>query len=134
MMTTPRPIADLIIDDLGGAFSVALGYIGDKLGLFAALAAATRSTSRDVAERASLDERYVREWLNAMVAARYIERNRDDDSYFLTPEQKAALVDEGGPHLCGRCVSARPAVDPDDPAAHRGIPRRGRDFVRRAAA
>jgi 2-polyprenyl-3-methyl-5-hydroxy-6-metoxy-1,4-benzoquinol methylase len=95
MMTTARPIAELIIDDLGGAFTVALGYIGDKLGLFAALAAATRSSSHDVAERANLDERYVREWLNAMVAARYIERDRDDDSYFLTPDQKAALVDEG---------------------------------------
>ena len=65
-----RTLTERVVEDVGGAFTVGLAYLGDKLGLFAALAAHAPSTSADLARRAGLDERYVREWLNAMVAAR----------------------------------------------------------------
>jgi 2-polyprenyl-3-methyl-5-hydroxy-6-metoxy-1,4-benzoquinol methylase len=94
-------MTERVADDLGGAFTVGLAYIGDRLGLFAALAALGRASSVDVAERTGLQERYVREWLNAMVASEYIEYDRDEKSYFLTPEQDAALVDEAARTFVG---------------------------------
>jgi len=89
-------LVDRVIDDVGGAFTAGLAYIGDRLGLFVALAAARRSTSVEVAQRTGLDERYVREWLNGMVASRYVEHDPSEGAYFLDAEQKAAFVDEGG--------------------------------------
>jgi 2-polyprenyl-3-methyl-5-hydroxy-6-metoxy-1,4-benzoquinol methylase len=91
-----KALGDRVVDDVGGAFTVGLAYMGDKLGLFAALAEAPRSTSVEVAQRTGLDERYVREWLNGMVASGYVEHDPVARAYFLDAEQKAAFVDEGG--------------------------------------
>jgi 2-polyprenyl-3-methyl-5-hydroxy-6-metoxy-1,4-benzoquinol methylase len=88
--------AEQVVGDLGGAFTVGLAYLGDKLGLFAALAAHGPTTSSALAQRAGLDERYVREWLNAMVAASYVEHQPDQGTYAMTAEQAAVLADEGG--------------------------------------
>jgi 2-polyprenyl-3-methyl-5-hydroxy-6-metoxy-1,4-benzoquinol methylase len=100
-MRSRKPITERVADDLGGAFTVGLAYIGDRLGLFAALARLGRSSSVGLAERTGLQERYVREWLNAMVASEYIEYDPDEQSYFLTPEQEAALVDEAARTFVG---------------------------------
>ena len=89
-----KPIAERVADDVGGAFTVGLAYIGQKLGLFAALAALGRATSGGLAQRTGLQERYVREWCSGMVAAEYVEHDPAAGTYFLTPEQTAALVDE----------------------------------------
>jgi 2-polyprenyl-3-methyl-5-hydroxy-6-metoxy-1,4-benzoquinol methylase len=91
-----KSLAERVAEDLGGAFTVGLAYLGDRLGLFAALAAGGPATSEEVAQRAGLHERYVREWLNAMVASRYVEHQPDGDTYTMTDEQRAVLVDEGG--------------------------------------
>ncbi|HSS39432.1 MAG TPA: class I SAM-dependent methyltransferase [Polyangia bacterium] len=91
-----RTLAERVVEDVGGAFTVGLAYLGDKLGLFAALAAHAPITSADLARRAGLDERYVREWLNAMVAAGYIEHQPEGATYAMTPEQAGVLADEGG--------------------------------------
>lgn len=96
-----KSIAERVADDIGGAFTVGLAYIGDKLGLFAALAALGPASSGALAQETGLDERYVREWCNAMVASRYIEHDPEARGYFITPEQSAALVDEGGPAFVG---------------------------------
>jgi 2-polyprenyl-3-methyl-5-hydroxy-6-metoxy-1,4-benzoquinol methylase len=100
-MSARRPIAERVADDLGGAFTVGLAYIGDRLGLFVALAGLGRTSSVGLAERTGLQERYVREWLNAMVASEYIEYDPDEKSYFLTPEQASALVDEAARTFVG---------------------------------
>lgn len=89
-----KTLAERVADDLGGAFTVGLAYLGDKLGLFAALAAGGPVTSDELAQRIGLNPRYVREWLNAMVAARYLEHV--DGTYVMTAEQRAVLADEGG--------------------------------------
>jgi 2-polyprenyl-3-methyl-5-hydroxy-6-metoxy-1,4-benzoquinol methylase len=96
-----KSIAERVADDVGGAFTVGLAYIGDKLGLFAALAALGPASSGALAGQTGLDERYVREWCNAMVASRYIEHDPESRAYFMTPQQTAALVDEGGPTFVG---------------------------------
>jgi 2-polyprenyl-3-methyl-5-hydroxy-6-metoxy-1,4-benzoquinol methylase len=94
-------MAERVVDDVGGAFTVGLAYIGSKLGLFSALASLGRSSSGDVARRTGLQERYVREWLNAMVASQYLEFDPEARRYFMTAEQTAALVDEAAPGFAG---------------------------------
>jgi 2-polyprenyl-3-methyl-5-hydroxy-6-metoxy-1,4-benzoquinol methylase len=93
MMKT-KSIPELVMDDVGGAFTVGLAYIGDRLGLFAAVATLEKAASGPIARHAGLEERYVREWLNAMVASGYIEHDPAQSAYFMTAEQKSALVDE----------------------------------------
>jgi 2-polyprenyl-3-methyl-5-hydroxy-6-metoxy-1,4-benzoquinol methylase len=98
---SPKPIAERVVDDVGGAFTVGLAYIGDKLGLFSALARLGPSASGAVARQTGLQERYVREWLSAMVASQYIEYDPEARAYFMTPEQTAALVDEASKTFVG---------------------------------
>ncbi len=86
-----------VVADVGGAFSAGLGYIGDRLGLFRALAASGPCSSRALARTIDLDERYVREWLKAMVSANYVEYDAQEQEYSMTPEQVAVLVQEDSP-------------------------------------
>lgn len=92
-------IVERVIGDTGGAFAVGLGYIGDRLGLFKSLAASGPCSSARLASAAGLNERYVREWLKAMVSAGYVERGGDggDGLYFMTPDQQEVLAQEESP-------------------------------------
>ena len=85
------------VTDVGGAFTAGLGYIGDRLGLFEALARRDAWTPRELAEATRLHERYVLEWLKAMVAAEYVEHDGDSGRFFMTLEQRAVLADPGSP-------------------------------------
>lgn len=59
-------MAFCVIGDMGGSFVMALGYIGDRLGLFTAVAGAGPLTSRELATKTNLNERYVRKWAKAI--------------------------------------------------------------------
>jgi 2-polyprenyl-3-methyl-5-hydroxy-6-metoxy-1,4-benzoquinol methylase len=78
-----------------GALTCALGYLGDRLGLYAALADAGPATSADLAEKTSLDERWVREWLQQQAAAGLLEHDRG--RFSLTPEAEQILAREDSP-------------------------------------
>ena len=52
-----------------GAFSIVLGHLGDRLGLYAALAESGGSTPEQLAAATRLKERWVREWLQQQTAA-----------------------------------------------------------------
>src|SRR5229473_8649998 len=67
-----KEFAGLMLNDMGAAMQGALTYIGDRLGIFKALAAAGSVTSAELANRSGLNERYLREWLGAMTAAKYV--------------------------------------------------------------
>lgn len=90
-----------VVGDMGGAFVMGLGYIGDRLGLFKALASAGPSTSAELASAANLNERYVREWLRAMVAAEYIDYDEASQRYRMTDEQAFVLANEDSPIFVG---------------------------------
>ena len=90
-----------VLQDWGGAHIVALAYIGDRLGIFRALAEAGPVTSEGLADRTGLDERYVREWAAALSAGHYIEYDSSDQTFAMTPEQVMVLVDEGGASFLG---------------------------------
>ena len=92
-----QPIVGAVIADVGGAFAAGLGYIGDRLGLFKIVAANGPASSEAIATQAGLNERYVREWLKAMVSAGYVEHDSADDLYSMTEEQRSVLADEGSP-------------------------------------
>jgi SAM-dependent methyltransferase len=85
------------VGDLGSALTAALVVIGDKLGLFKAMAAAPPLAPAELASRTGTAERYVREWLNAQAAAGYVTFDSSSGRYFLSPEQAVALADESSP-------------------------------------
>ncbi len=86
--------AGRVFMDWGGAHTVALAYIGDRLGVFRALADAGPATSQDLADRTGLNERYLREWASALTAAEYIEYDPADQTFSFTPEKAPVLAEE----------------------------------------
>jgi SAM-dependent methyltransferase len=85
------------VDEVGATLNAALVVMGDKLGLYRALAGAGPLTPAELAERTGTAERYVREWLNAQAAGGYIAYDPDSSRYTLPPEQTVALTDEDSP-------------------------------------
>jgi SAM-dependent methyltransferase len=71
--------------------------MGDRLGLYRALAGAGPLSPAELAERTDTAERYVREWLNAQAASGYCEYDPATGRYSLTPAQRACLADEDSP-------------------------------------
>src|SRR5256885_2548541 len=59
-----------VIGELGATVNAGLIVVGDRLGLYRAMAGAGPITSAELAEKTSTAERYVREWLNAQAARR----------------------------------------------------------------
>jgi 2-polyprenyl-3-methyl-5-hydroxy-6-metoxy-1,4-benzoquinol methylase len=66
--------------------------IGHRSGLFDALSALPPSTSQEIAAKAGLNERYVREWLGALVTGRIIDFDPVTQRYLLVPEHAAFLT------------------------------------------
>ncbi len=87
--------AGQMVGDLGGAMTASLVVLGDRLGLYKALAKAGPSTPADLAQATGTHERYVREWLSAQAAAGYVDH--DAGKFALNPEQAMVFADEGGP-------------------------------------
>lgn len=83
--------------DIGGALTAGLVVVGDKLGLYKALAAHGPLTPAELAQRTGTAERYVREWLAAQAAAGYVQYDPSHGGYFLTEEQAEALTNEDSP-------------------------------------
>ena len=61
-----------VVGELGAAMNAALVLIGEKLGLYKAMAGAGPMTAAELAKKTSTDERYVREWLSAQAAGGYV--------------------------------------------------------------
>jgi ubiquinone/menaquinone biosynthesis C-methylase UbiE len=91
-----KELLDKVTSDIGISLSSALVFIGQKLGLYKAMANAGPLTIAEIAARSGTVERYVREWLINQVAIGYIEYDPSSDKYFLPPEQALLLSDEKG--------------------------------------
>jgi SAM-dependent methyltransferase len=85
------------VTDLGAVISAPLFVIGERLGLYKAMADAGPMTSDEVAAEAGVAERSVREWLRNQAAGGYITYDPANDTYELPPEQALALADEESP-------------------------------------
>jgi 2-polyprenyl-3-methyl-5-hydroxy-6-metoxy-1,4-benzoquinol methylase len=89
-------VTDKAIGYLSGAGVSALVYLGDRLGLYRALREAGPSTSVELAAKAGVHERWVREWLHGQASAGLV-RYAGDGRFELTEEQAAVLADEENP-------------------------------------
>jgi 2-polyprenyl-3-methyl-5-hydroxy-6-metoxy-1,4-benzoquinol methylase len=96
-----KQAAQQIVGDVGTCVHGALCFIGDRLGLFKAMKEAGPVTSGELAAKTGLNERYLREWLNAMAAAEYVTYDATSRRYRLTPEYAMALADEDSPFFVG---------------------------------
>ncbi len=85
------------VGDLGAAVSSALVVIGDRLGLYRAMADGEPVTPSALAARTGTDERYVREWLSNQAAGGYVGYDPSSGTFSLSPEQSFALAQEGSP-------------------------------------
>ena len=105
MGTAPRPALDMdklnafvgqFVSDLGAAVHAGMVVIGEKLGLYKALAAGAM-TSAELAAKTNTDERYVREWLASQAAGGYITYDENTNKFSLTEEQAFTLANEDSP-------------------------------------
>ena len=85
------------VDEVGATLNAALVVMGDKLGLYRALAGTGGLSPAELAERTGAAERYVREWLNAQAAGGYVAYDPDSGRYSLPPEQTVALTESDSP-------------------------------------
>ena len=105
MSTAPRPALDMnklnafigqFVGDLGAAVHAGMVVIGEKLGLYKALAA-NPQTPAELATKTNTDERYVREWLSSQAAGGYVTYDEKSGKFSLTEEQSFALAQEDSP-------------------------------------
>jgi SAM-dependent methyltransferase len=85
------------VGDFGAAMHAATVVIGDKLGLYAALAERGPITGRDLAVALEFDVRLVEEWLAAQFVSGYAEYDPASGTFWLTDEQAAVLADDSTP-------------------------------------
>ena len=100
--------ADRMIGVLNDGCTALMTSIGHQTGLFGTLATSGPATSAQVAEAGGLNERYVREWLNAMTTARFVRYDPESRTYTLPREHAAWLVDDAGPDNLARTMTYLP--------------------------
>ena len=104
-----------MVGDMGAAMSAALVVVGDRLGLYRAMADAGPIDSAGLAARTGTSERYVREWLAGQAAAGFVNYDATDQRYFLTPEQVAVFADERSPAFMAGGFQIISSVFRDEP-------------------
>src|SRR5437660_6330251 len=91
--TTMMEFVGRAVGDVGAVLGGAMVMIGDKLGLYRAMAGAGSLTPEELAARTGTAERYVREWLSAQAARGYV--TYDGEARFSLPDEHAVpLTDE----------------------------------------
>lgn len=105
MGTSAQPALDMdklnafigqFVGDLGAAVHAGMVVIGEKLGLYKALAAGPM-TSSELAAKTKTDERYVREWLASQAAGGYVTYDEKANKFSLSAEQAFSLANEDSP-------------------------------------
>jgi len=86
-----------VVGELGAAMNAALVLIGEKLGLYKAMAGAGPMTAAELAKKTNTDERYIREWLSAQAAGGFVTYLPDKQAFLLPDEQAFALAVEDSP-------------------------------------
>jgi hypothetical protein len=97
-----------MLGEVGAAMAIGLVLLGDKFGLYKALAAAGPMTSDELASRTGTAPRYVREWAAAQAAGGFINFDAAKERYSISPEQALVLADENGPAFSPRCSKSPP--------------------------
>src|SRR4051812_29878586 len=110
--TRVEAFVGLLATDVGAALNTALVALGDRLGLYRAMADAQPVSAADLATRTSTHPRYVREWLNTQAASGYVDYDPASDRYTLPAEHAFVLADESSPlALAGMFHAASAVID-----------------------
>ncbi len=104
-----KDYAKLVFGALGGAMTSAMIYLGDRLGLYRALAGGTPLTSEELARKTGLSERWLREWLHAQGAAGVLAHH-GGGRFGLSTEGEAVLANENHPAFGAGFFSQLPAL------------------------
>jgi 2-polyprenyl-3-methyl-5-hydroxy-6-metoxy-1,4-benzoquinol methylase len=104
-----KDYAKVVFGALGGAMTSAMIHLGDRLGLYRALAEAGSATSEELAARTGLHERWLREWLAQQGAAGLVD-HRGGGRFALPAEGAAVLADEGHPAFGAGFFEQLPAL------------------------
>ncbi len=108
MSTTQVPALDMnklnafigqFVTDLGATVHTGMVVIGEKLGLYKALAGDPMSSAQ-LAAKTNTDERYLREWLSSQAAGGYITYDDKTGKFSLNDEQAFTLAMEDSPAYC----------------------------------
>ncbi|RKS71518.1 methyltransferase family protein [Motilibacter peucedani] len=102
--------------DLGATVQAATVLIGDRLGLYRALAELGPSTPAELAARTGTAERYVAEWLRAQVAGGYVSWDGEAERFHLDEIQAFTLVSEDNPFFLPGAFQLAAAAARDEPA------------------
>jgi hypothetical protein len=86
-----------LVGDLGAMMSIGPMLVGEKLGLYKALAAGGPMSPSELATATNTNERYVREWLCSQAASEFVEYDSASGKFSTTEEKAAALAHEGSP-------------------------------------
>jgi 2-polyprenyl-3-methyl-5-hydroxy-6-metoxy-1,4-benzoquinol methylase len=112
--------AGLLVTEAGAAVNAALVVIGDRLGLYRAMADGRPVTPAVLAAATGTHERYVREWLCAQAASGFVEHDPATDAFTLPAEHAFVLADDQSPvALAGLFQAATAAVGARDRMAER---------------
>jgi len=103
------------IGEMGAAMNAALVIVGDKLGLYKAMAGAGPLTPAELAKKTGTTERYVREWLCAQAAGGYVTYDASTGRYTLPNEHAFALAVEDSPAFLPGAYQIIASVIRDEP-------------------
>jgi 2-polyprenyl-3-methyl-5-hydroxy-6-metoxy-1,4-benzoquinol methylase len=103
------------VQDMGACATAPLVLIGDKLGLYKAMADGEALTPAELARRTGCRERYLREWLCQQAASGYVEYDPDGATFRLPPEQALALADDDSPAFIPGAFQLLAAMIKDEP-------------------
>jgi SAM-dependent methyltransferase len=104
-----------LVADLGAAIGGASILLGDRLGLYKAMADGAPVTPVELAKKTDLHERYIREWLSAQAASGYIDYDPQKGTFSLSPEQAMAFAEEGSPAFFAGAFDVVQAIYLDEP-------------------
>lgn len=104
-----------VVVELGASMNAALVLIGDKLGLYKAMAGNGPVTPEQLAQATGTDPRYVREWLSAQAAGGFIDYDSASRTFTLPDEHAYALAVEDSPVYLPGAFQIISAVIKDEP-------------------
>ena len=104
-----------LLQDLGGAFSIPLVQIGERLGIYKELAQNGPCSAERLAETTKLNKRYLLEWLCAQAASNYISYDAKSETFSMTPEQAFVLADKDSPFYLAPAFTSAAAFAENEP-------------------
>lgn len=99
-----------LFDDMAGAMTAGLAYLGTTTGLFRVMADNGAMSAEDLAARSGLQLPYVAEWLNGMAAAGYLDYDTAAETFELPEEHAFLLASDGSDHYAGGLFHMVPSL------------------------